>query len=1424
MAIPKVFSGRVGTPIDWPDSSSGGVTGQLTDDQLDALVGTSGAPAAGNKFVTNSDPRLSSTPTPTPLGPHAPTHKAGGSDLLLLDELGAPPDRALLDATPSRHGLLPKLSGSAATFLSGTGNWGTPLFAPTPTGTGFRHVTVDIEDPIVKLVENADVAALAAIVESKLSLNFPTHAENHAARHLLAGGDSLLLTNNEIAVGAAIVEAKLALNFATHAENHAARHGPAPAVDPLRLDDLEVPQNNTDLNVSISAHGLCPLLPNNAAVSLSGAGTWVAAVPAAHASTHGPAPATDPLKLDDLEVPDANTDLNATAAKHGLLPMLSNVATQFLNGLGGWTAPASFSLEGSAYIVIGGDANSTTNGTALVNAYTAATGKTPHGAALSATNRYTIYLLPGIYTLTASAFDMSAQFIDIVGIGGTPKTIIVTSNGRTLGASANDIVLANFQIHTSVAGTATLNTDAYAFYPGSNLTGHKCLGMVFNADDQTVNRGMRCGITYSGIYTDCISATDRGFGCWCGTTAGVASGYFVRCESNRMGFGMGVGSTSAAIGTASGVFWKCRASGGFAGNATASGYFNYCLANYAFQNAYANCQVTGDAASFGGGNSGASLAASGTFLFCSTVTGPAFGFNIQANAGAASGTFRDCHCAGIRAFGSTLVSGTLYNCTALGTSFGSGTSSSITGQLFNCSAYGDTAFAGGGGSMSAAAVLVNCYGQNYCFTGRNGGAGGAIAGLLIGCLGSSTCFASGTSGGAMSGTLSDCRCSAAFNATLTGSIRLCDFPTGYDNLVVTALNPAADVTAFTSQVTTNINVGSAVGFYGVLGSAVHSTTQALTMNAMTSSYAQAGLVGCKGNTMITAAATVTSVIGFGVQNLIRGGCTVTHCIGLLSTPFYNDAGAGNTVDSAYGLVVKSCVINVGATLNNVYGVYLADQLAGTNRWGVYQLGTTNYNLFQGKVTLGVASSAGALGQSLDSGPTSTITTGSYHWGSVTPIFGPGGASNATYVGLFMQPQTTGVQNFTGSVTGLQMQALHYGTGVCTLLVGGDFAVRKVVQGAVTTAIALRTWTINANATAQVGTAYGLFCQTPLLAATGFITTNYGVYIDDQKPAGVTTAWGVYQVGATTLNYFAGFVGVGTSPSNLLHVAQVWTTTAATGIMTYDQMSAAQADGTGTDYIARKFQLLTTTASNFSASGAGYGLVGLLGQVVHAQNGTATLMTGAWIRNVKNGTGVVTASDVLHLQVQNNAANALTTNRSVYVEAPLLGGGGTIGTNYGVYIADQTPAGVSTGYGIYQVGATTLNYFAGKVGVAMTPTNTLDVTGTFGVTSTATIGGLFTMSSGIIHVVATYSAAGALAILTSHYCVLCDTTANDVTCNLPTAVGISGRVVVFKKLVAANNMRIIPNGAETIDGAASYITAVQWNSVTLISNGANWFLI
>lgn len=74
---------------------------------------------------------------------HAPTHKIGGSDEILLDEFGTPTDNTNLNATTTEHGLLRKLSGNNLEYLDGTGNFSVP--AGGGGGGGSMDVFVGVD-------------------------------------------------------------------------------------------------------------------------------------------------------------------------------------------------------------------------------------------------------------------------------------------------------------------------------------------------------------------------------------------------------------------------------------------------------------------------------------------------------------------------------------------------------------------------------------------------------------------------------------------------------------------------------------------------------------------------------------------------------------------------------------------------------------------------------------------------------------------------------------------------------------------------------------------------------------------------------------------------------------------------------------------------------------------------------------------------------------------------------------------------------------------------------------------------------------------------------------------------------------------------------------------------------------------------------
>lgn len=100
-----------------------------------------------------------------------------------------------------------------------------------------------------------------------------TRAQLNTAAGLseLAAGEPYLITDeNAVAVGLT------ATTYQVYAlETHAAQHLSAGA-DAIKLDDLAAPDDNTDLNVSSSAHGLHPKLGGSAEKTLMANGSEAA--------------------------------------------------------------------------------------------------------------------------------------------------------------------------------------------------------------------------------------------------------------------------------------------------------------------------------------------------------------------------------------------------------------------------------------------------------------------------------------------------------------------------------------------------------------------------------------------------------------------------------------------------------------------------------------------------------------------------------------------------------------------------------------------------------------------------------------------------------------------------------------------------------------------------------------------------------------------------------------------------------------------------------------------------------------------------------------------------------------------------------------------------------------------------------------------
>ncbi len=83
---------------------------------------------------------------------------------------------------------------------------------------------------------------------------------------------------------------------------------------------------------------------------------------------------------------------------------------------------------------------------------------------------------------------------------------------------------------------------------------------------------------------------------------------------------------------------------------------------------------------------------------------------------------------------------------------------------------------------------------------------------------------------------------------------------------------------------------------------------------------------------------------------------------------------------------------------------------------------------------------------------------------------------------------------------------------------------------------------------------------------------------------------------------------------------------------------------------------------------------------------------------------------------------------------------------------------------------------------------------------------------------------AYTALTTDDVIRADATTADFAVTLYTAVGNSGRQLVIKKTTAANKVTVTANGAETIDGSATFVLYFAYDEVTLVSDGAGWIVV
>lgn len=310
----------------------------------------------------------------------------------------------------------------------------------------------------------------------------------------------------------------------------------------------------------------------------------------------------------------------------------------------------------------------------LAAKYAAAALLEPNGDDKSATNRASLVVFPGTYTLSET-LDIDTPYVDVIGLGSTdkhPLVLIATSwfNVYGIDVSASDV---------KVVGVGVLGGDGEGFKVSVGST-----SQIFENCTTATNANDFGG---NGVYTNCyaIQTAFNGNGTYNNCSAGDDSfggdGVYTNCSAGNSSFdGAGVSYTN------------CTGLDGCFGETTLEGTYKNCTAgHYSF-----------------GRSSDSPVTITGTFENC-TAGNQSFGSSTDV-VNIDGATFKNCH-GGLGCFGysesadvTIIGNSTFEGCTAGDYSFGY--------------AENETATVG-------PATFTNCVGGNISFSG---------AGLLTGKL------------------------------------------------------------------------------------------------------------------------------------------------------------------------------------------------------------------------------------------------------------------------------------------------------------------------------------------------------------------------------------------------------------------------------------------------------------------------------------------------------------------------------------------------------------------------------------------------------------------------------------------------------------------------------------------------------------------
>jgi hypothetical protein len=162
-------------------------------------------------------------------------------------------------------------------------------------------------------------------------------------------------------------------------------------------------------------------------------------------------------------------------------------------------------VEGSSALQASGDGYVLAQqGDNIAEKYSEAKAKSP-----SATNRITLFIVPGTYPLS-SELEIDAEYVDIVGLGAQFQSPAVIVSNNTLNVTANDVRVSGISVGTQafkIADDKPLQVFENCTGGDNSFANTICSGKFFGC----VGGENSFGDDAQGIYTSCL-AEAGGFG------------------------------------------------------------------------------------------------------------------------------------------------------------------------------------------------------------------------------------------------------------------------------------------------------------------------------------------------------------------------------------------------------------------------------------------------------------------------------------------------------------------------------------------------------------------------------------------------------------------------------------------------------------------------------------------------------------------------------------------------------------------------------------------------------------------------------------------------------------------------------------------------------------------------------------------------